>query len=521
MRLLFLFLCCISFINAVCAADIYSDIADSGVPEVFDEYDYFIAPNTNVFPSKLIIDIESGKNVVIENHGLFQPDELNVCENCNVFFENYNQVNIDAVVLNSGAQVFQIISNSDNMNSLNINADYTTLVQGINNLSLADIVDFSDNNSKIVLNDVTLNIDKMPVGRSKSITLGNNVTLVISDSAYGDTSIVLDDVVATSAVRFVSDSSDVMFVNVGFVQDGKLTIERVRETDYSIIFDDNVGNFINSLRDNGKNDKLMLALDSAPDKDSLYSVMYDSVLFNPSVLLRPLQIVNAIDMQSKFFGFASSASADVFGVMSDDFILYGTDINLFGAFREKFRFNFGAQISGLDYASDIDDFSGNIYGVNLGAGWLFDNNIFVDVNAALSIATFDISSVMYDDKLQDAPDALFGYFVSDVGYMIKNDSYMFAPVAGLAVQAYDLSGYKYSDYMMRVGVVSEYKYVVSDLEYVYGASVIADSCGTLSVSGKVGFVSPTDKIGGDIGLSIIRAYDSLSYKAFIDAKIMF
>ena len=50
MRLLFLSLCCIFFINTLCAADIYSDIADSGAPEVFDEYDYFIAPNTNVFP---------------------------------------------------------------------------------------------------------------------------------------------------------------------------------------------------------------------------------------------------------------------------------------------------------------------------------------------------------------------------------------------------------------------------------------------------------------------------------------
>ena len=62
---------------------------------------------------------------------------------------------------------------------------------------------------------------------------------------------------------------------------------------------------------------------------------------------------------------------------------------------------------------------------------------------------------------------------------------------------------------------------MSDLEYVYGASVVADTDSTLSVSGKIGFVSPTDMVGGNISLSVISAHDSLSYKASVNANIVF
>ena len=313
-----------------------------------------------------------------------------------------------------------------------------------------------------------------------------------------------------------------MFVDIGTVQNGKLYIERVRETDYTVVFDDNdVGSFINSLRGNNKNDKLMHALDSAVDKDSLCSIMSDSVLFNYDVLLRPLQIINTINLQSLNAGFENNINANMFGIISDDFYLYGADVNLISVIKDKFKINIGANISYLDYRSDLDEFSGDIYGLNFGAGYLFENNMFVNLNTGLSFAEFDIPYVWYNNNLINEPNARFGYVLADVGYNFKIDSFSMAPFAGFVTQFYDLTGYKYSEYMGRVGVASEYKYVVSDLEYVYGVSVAADTDFGMSATVAVGFVSPMDMIGGKIALSVIDTHDSLSYQASVNAKLLF
>lgn len=511
------FLLSVLCVGIVHAQDINSEVI--GTYDVLFE-DVYVNQDGKFFVTKAFVDVDYGNSLKIENHGLFQPGELEICAGCDVIFENYNFIDVETVVLNDGAQIFQTVSNIDNMIAMNLGTNYTTVVHGDMGLSLADVVDLSDDSNVIVLNNVTLNINKVPLNKSKHVVIGDNVTLVIGDLIDGGGVTVLDDVTNSASVRFVSDSNDVMFVNVGAVRDGKLYVERVRETDYVVIFDNDMGKFINALRYDAKNDNLMYALDSATDKDSLFSIMDNSVLFNPDVLVRPLQIINTINVQALNIGFENNVNANVFGIMSDDFYLYGADVNLVNVIKDKFKINIGVNISHMDYASSLDSFSGDIYGVNFGAGYLFENNMFVNLNTGLSFAEFNIPYVWYDDLI-NKPNASFGYVVTDAGYRFKADSFSIVPFAGFVTQFYDLAGYKYSEYMGHVGVDSEYRYVVSDLEYVYGVSVVADTDCTLGVSGKIGFMSPMDMIGGNIALSIISTYDSLSYKASVNAKLLF
>ena len=176
----------------------------------FYENNYYIAASAEVRLTTLTIDIASGNEVKIENHGLFHPNTMDVCANCHVIFENYNMVSIDSVALNTGAQIFQVVSSKDNMIALDLNVDYTTVVQDAVGLSLADVVDLSDNSRAVVLNNVTLNIDKVPTDKSKAVFVGDNVTFVINDISDGYNSTVLENVINSASVRFVSDSSDIM-----------------------------------------------------------------------------------------------------------------------------------------------------------------------------------------------------------------------------------------------------------------------------------------------------------------------
>ena len=511
----FLFLLC-SFVPFYSVLAETFDMDIEGENKSFAE-DVFVAENIPVvFENVFITDTLS-----VENHGVFSVNSMDVCARCDLFFENFNTININSVDLNDDSRIFQIVSDVNNMNPINIGAEYTVLVGGNNDFSLSDIVDVVSGSGNIVLENTTLHINSVPLNTSKNIEIKENVKFIISDIADLYNVTLLDNITGGATARFISNNDDVMYVMVGEIADGKLFIKHIRETDYNVIFNNDMGVFLNSLRMDNKNNKLMDALDSATDKNSLYSVMSKSVLFNPDVLVKPLQIINKINMMSIDNGFTNSVDVNVFGVMSDDFYTYGSDIGVASVMQNKFKLSLGAQIANIEYSSGFNEFSGVVYGLNLQAAYLFSNKMFLHIDSGLSFAQFDITNVMYNDKMISKPNSLFGYVVLDTGYELNFDSFSVVPVAGIGMQFYDLNGIKYSDFVGRVGGAVEYKYAVSDLEYVYGVSVIADSHSAMSLSGKVGFMSPTDMIGGYVELSTILVEDSVSYKASVNAKILF
>ncbi|MBR4892095.1 MAG: hypothetical protein IKZ34_02870 [Alphaproteobacteria bacterium] len=475
-----------------------------------------IAENVNVLLDNLNIQ----ESIIVENYGVLQADNVNVCSRCNVYFENYNTIDFGNVVLNDNARVFQLVSSLDNMVAANFSADYSIKVSGDNNLNLADVVDFATDANSIVLENVTLRINQLPLNHSMRVEIGNNVKFIIDDIDALYNVAVLDNVTGGNAVRFVSNDDDVMFVTTGEIINKSLCLKRVRETDYSVIFDEELGGFINSLREDNKNNKLMHALDSAVDKDSLCSVMGRSALFNPDVLYDSLQIVNAVNMLGVDKSLTDGLNVSGFGVLSDDFYMYGADIAYGISVSDKLNMNLSLVAGSLEYASDLDEMSGVLYGVNFNAKYLFSNDVFMRVGLGTSIIDFNTDYVFYDGVVKNKATVL-EYGIFDAGYDIKSDSFSVTPFVGLGMQFYDINGFSYRDYMLRSGLNAEYKYTMSDLAYVYGASVVADTKGTLSATGRLGFESTLDMIGGYIDLSVISMNETLSYKTSVNARIMF
>ena len=133
-----------------------------------------------------------------------------------------------------------------------------------------------------------------------------------------------------------------------------------------------------------------------------------------------------------------------------------------------------------------------------------------------------LESEMTWDKIIEKPDALSGYIVTDMGVRLNySDSLSVVPFVGFDVQLYDVAGISYSEYAGRIGAGVEYKYSVSDLEYKYALGAIAETNGIVSMTGQVGFLLPLDLISGNLKISVVRMLDMFSYKASIDAKILF
>lgn len=481
--------------------------------------DVFVPENINVIPTELVIK----ESVYVKNNGNVSPDKITVHDRCTLYIENNGVINSD-FILGDGAKIVQVITGLDSMNSVNFGADYVLDVKNVDDvLSLADVIDLADGATKVNLENVWLEIDRIPTDKSKIVELGTNVVFVIKDVADIYDATILDNVIFNgNGARFESSvAEDAMYSNVGHLNvDGTLVIEHVRETEYEDIIDGDKGDFVESVL--GENDKLKDELDSDTNIGDINNTLSKTALFNPDVLYDVLRVINVMDVVDFNSNAQSGIGASVFGILSDNFYVRGADINAISVIKDNFNLSLSLKAGQILYSSDLEDFDGYFYGLNLSGLYRFENDLFLRAGFGVMNTVFDIDKVWYNNKIIKQPDALSGYFVTDFGKRFTiSDSLFVSPFVGVVSELYDVAGNSYSEYSGRVGVSADYKYSISDLEYRYGALVTVDTNGFISLAGNVGFVLPLDMISGNLKLTVVRMLDTFSYKASVDAKLLF
>jgi hypothetical protein len=481
--------------------------------------DIFVPENVNVASAELVIN----ESVYITNNGNISAGKIYVCPRCKVEIENNGTMNSE-FILGADAQIVQVVSSENSINPVDFGVEYMVSVRNTDSvLSLADIVDFAPDSARVRLENVRIEIDRIPNEKSKRVELGDNVVFIIKDISDLYDMTVLDNVMSVGdEARFESRvAEDALYSNVGYINyDGKLVIDHVRKTDYEQIIDGDKGIFIESVLD--KNDKLKEKIDSSADIDDVHNILSKTALFNPDVLqglLRVIAVMDTVDFNSNI---QSGIGTSVFGIMSDNFYVRGADINVVSVIKDNFNLSLSLKAGQILYSSDLEDFDGCFYGLNLSGDYRFENDLFLRAGFGVMKTMFDIDSVWYNNKIIKEPDALSGFLVADFGKrFVFGDSFFVSPFVGLVSELYDVAGISYSEYNGRLGVGADYKYAISDLEYGYGAYVTVDTNGFISLAGNVGFVSPSDMISGNLKLTVVRMLDTFSYKASIDAKLLF
>ncbi len=484
-----------------------------GVGECFFENDVVIADDSTVAPD--VIKITG--SVIIENNGTIQSD-IEICNGCVVVIRNSGQINANFIV-GKNAFVYHVISEADEIVPINFNAPYTMFVESNTALSLADVVDAANGADKIIFKNTKLNIDRLPANKMADIEIGENVVFVMNGDMELESEIVLGNVISDSSVRFESSGCDKMYSCVGYIKDGKLYVEQTRNTEYKdIIEDKDKSNLVDNLPEN---DALVEELDSAVDTNQINKIMSKSARFNPDVLRVPLKIINEMDMIDLTVP-ENKIVAKPFAILSDDFYLYGAGLTMAGNVTEDLNLSVGISVAKMEYASDYDEFSGILYGINFGGNYSVVDDWFVRFKIGASIADFDIDSVLYDGKLISGPSARFGYGLVDLGYDFNDsDSWKISPFVGVSAQFYDVENNLSYEYMGRVGTAFEYKYNASGLEYHYGLDLFVNTDSTMAATANLGFTSLMDSVGGNVSATILRAENIWNYKLSISAKLLF
>ena len=468
---------------------------------------------------KLSADVlEITGSVIVENNGVIESD-IKVCNGCQVIIKNSGQINSN-FILGDFASVYQVVSTADEVGKIDFGVNYSVFVESNENVSLADVVDSANNADKIVVKNTRLTIDKLPNNKNTYIELGENVVFVVDDIDGIETETVLENIVNNGSVVFEYNNTNAMYSSLGYIRGGKLYIERTRDKDYAdIITDKEHGDFIDSLP---KDDNLLEKLNSAVDSNEINRIMSKSARFNRDVLRKPLQILTEMDLTDFGVDTGNKFVAVPFGVLADDFYVYGADIRVYGNVTERLNVGAGLRIAKMVYASSYDDFDGLVYGLNLKANYMLSDNMFVRSFAGVAHADFDIDTVFYDGKFINTPSALFGYFGVDAGYkfMFENNFYV-TPFFGAVAQYYNLEDDALIESVGRVGTSFEYKYELSGMVYKYGVDLLLNTDAAAAATAKIEFLSTIDSIAGDLSAPILRAVDTWSYKSAISMKILF
>ncbi len=477
--------------------------------------DTIILNDVIVAPDKLIID----GLIEVENNGVIQTDVF-LADGISLFLRNTGDINAD-FDLGTGSVLYHKISTSDEIKHVDFNVNYTAFVESTEVLSLTGLIDVTNKADKVFIQNTIINIDGIPQEFNNPIELGSKVSFVLGNLDMLYQGVVLNDVRGLTEVKFISNNQNPMFSDYGYIKNNKLYVGHVRSTDYAKIYPNDLGDFLNSARDSGKHDLLFSHLDNAMTYDELDDVMSDSLLFNPDKLFQPLRIINSLNFVDGHYE-SGNLGGEIFGFASDSFYAYGLDVNIGSDMSDSLSVYANLQIGTLDYQDNLDVFSGSIYGLNVGAKYLLDSNMFVRGDIGLLALDTDIERVFYNNKEIKQPWVNAGYINADVGRVFRfMDKISLTPFAGVRTDYYSVDTYNDFKANLYVGTDIDFDTEFSGIKYFYSARGAFNTDMYFMLNGKVGIWSVADAMGGDLSASISDTGDVISYKVALNTRIAF
>ena len=413
-RVMFKAFLCILFLvpKTACADMIY--FGDS----IHIRDDVFLAPQSVIDADKIYVD----NAATIINHGKIHGDII-VADGTDVVIQNCGSITGE-IIVGHDATLTQMITSADDLRQINVWGDYTIRVHGDENLNLADIQRIGAFANEIILDNATIVIDG-PTGirllrrRVPDIKLVGEITVDVDADMVTDGDILMSGVSGDGAVLVHVSGLDDLFTATTYNSSGNLYLNIIRETDYLKILDPRRGVFMNAMRDMMPDDKLVRAMDTAQSRDELEHLMARSVRFNPTNLMQVANIFNT-------FHLAAPDVADGFDIRYDH--IFNGHLNLPGltiGLGAKFG-PLSVGISGyaalMDYADDLNEFSGTTLGGDIRAMMDFDifwmRGVF-----GMSVTEFDVGPVLGADDIYINPRGRSSYAMIDAGIRMKSGNF--------------------------------------------------------------------------------------------------
>jgi hypothetical protein len=394
------------------------------------------------------------------------------------------------------------------------------MVCDYNNINLSDIKDTPAHKYRIDNSVVLINDFADWQNWNANVEFGTNVYLDIKNLSSKNNGQKIEHVSNTDVVNvFIRDADKLYKVNFS-AAGSDLFFNLERETDYKKVFKDSRGAFLENIRLNHPDDKMLSAMDSALTMTEINSVMNSSYHFNPIILMNPVKTLN----RAVLIDFLSEANdgvgADVDYMFSNKINNYGGRVYVANKYNDLF-FKIGLNFNRFSYSDNFNDFDGIAYGLDVRAKQ-YIKSFWLDGILGINRSVFNADNIYVNGDISDNPKGMSEYARISIGYDIKRVSdFVLSPFAGLMFQKSDIMGLSDSDINLHTGITGKYNFVMDGIKYEYGASVATDEKANWNLETKVGFMSVEDNAGAYFGIGAFCDEFGTNYKLSINGKMYF
>ena len=352
------------------------------------------------------------------------------------------------------------------------------------------------------------------------VEFGTDVYLNIKNLSSENNGQKLEHVSSANFVNVHVRDADNMY-KVNFSAAGSdLFFNLVRETDYKKVFKDSRGTFLENIRLNHPDDKMLSAMDGALTMTEMNSVMNLAYHFNPIILMNPIKTLNRAVLVDFVSEANNGVGADVDYIFSDKTNNYGGHIYIANKYDDSF-FKIGLNLNRFSYSDNFNDFDGFAYGLDVRAKQ-YVKSFWLDGMLGVNRSAFNAGNVYVNGGITDNPKGMSEYARLSIGYDYKDfDDFVIAPFVGVLFQNTSISGFSDRNVNLHTGLQGKYDFVMDGMKYEYVASVATDEKANWNLETKIGFVSVVDNAGAYVGIAAFRDEFGTNYKLSVNGKMYF
>jgi hypothetical protein len=466
----------------------------------------------------IIVDTDSA---IITNHGTLSGD-VTLNTGYTITIQNYGNVSGNFYCGSNCIYITQEISGNGDVRLIPKLSGHVVSAynDNIHTINMADLINVAINAHEIHLGNGTFNVGtNSPLFPRDIIISDDGVVFVITDISGDLSQPLVSNIVNSNVIMQTRFSSDIdnMFNPSYDWRDGALYVVVVRETNYSVVFGGVLGDYLDSVREKNPDDKLLMALDAAKSRNEMTNILSRSVRTNPINLMNPIISLNSHDL----IKYTPGSVITPFYLYSNSFSVVGANINISGKISDTLSGNIGFIGGAINYSDDMDDFSGTLYGGNIGVQSI-DDKYYINTYGKFVYARFDDLDVFNDETVIHNPDGFGMDLVSDFGLVYRvYDNVDFIPFVGSRVDYVSVVSENKMDFNLRIGVRAEKSDTSDGNNYAIGGKFIMQTDGAIYGGLYMDMLSVADGVGG--GFEVGALYDDMgfSFRFGLNGKIVF
>lgn len=461
---------------------------------------------TNTIVSDTVsIDVDTVNilnSVILVNNGTISGN-FNICDGCDVYIRNSGDIVGDIYVPDT-AWLIHVVTSSDDLVPVGINGNYDVLLYNADRLSLSGIQGIATGANKLTIRDSSILIDTVASDVLMPYTeLSGNITLYIDDSLSFSHSAVLSNIYDDGTVRINIDKNPLYRVSA-YIRDNSLFVDVERETDYDKVFDEELGDFLDTVKDSDEQDDLLQALEKADSASEVNKIISQSGRLHPIRLMDSVRMFNRFELQNNLnVRVLDGVSLRPTFMFSDGVYIGGISVGGVKNISDNFNVGLNLYTAYADFENDFDKYKFALYGGNVHAAYFYDC-LIARIIGGVTFASFD-DIIVFDGKTNISnPHGITAYGIADIGFeLYDKNNFSIAPFVRAGFDYASVLNFDDSDFIAGIGTDIVFNNVGYDIKYDYGLRLFADVNGAVDALIQMNMISVDDYVGGTLAAGII------------------